>query len=299
MRAFWGWATKITDLGVVAEQCPYCERTEPCLLRSVCRTNYIFFLETPTGPEKERSCFCIGCHKAFPSEHWRYAEVIPIQEAKDLPPENLLARTNPVLADRLELKEQVSAMGCDARFAVAYEQLEQLRPGALRSGFLNQLLGWERLADEQRAVLVRQIGDRSRAWQLTRHVAAGFPRHASCLSVAVVALFVGLACLGVIAVQSRLWGHVLVVAGFLAGLVAAMPLYALFSLRVRGWTRKVLIPEAQYANVSLDCFVAVVDDMPGSPLQPGLTEELWPMKDQLESIREVLITEGKLESTAT
>jgi hypothetical protein len=45
--------------------------------------------------------------------------------------------------------------------------------------------------------------------------------------------------------------------------------------------------------------VAVVDDIPGSPLQPGLTEELWPMKVQLESIREVLITEGKLESTAT
>jgi hypothetical protein len=298
MRAIWGWATKITDLGVVAEQCPYCERTVPCLLRSVCRINYIFFLETTTGPERERSCFCTGCHKAFPGEHWRYAAVIPIQEAKNLPPENLLARTNPGLAERLELKEQVSALGGDARFAVAYEQLEQLRPGALRSGFLHQLLGWERLADEQRAVLGRQIGGRSRAWQLARHVAPGFPRHFGCLSVAVVALFVGLACLGVAAVRHWLWGYVLVVAGFVAGLVAAASLgHALFSLRVRGWTRKVLIPEAEYANVSLDCFVAVVDDIPGSRL--GLTEDLWPMKAQLEAIRGVLIAEGKPESTAT
>jgi hypothetical protein len=297
MRAFWGCATTITDLGVVAEQCPYCERIVPCLLRSVCRIHYAFFLET-TDPERERSCLCTDCHKAFPGEHWRYAAVLPIPEAKDLPPEDLLARTNPGLAERLEWKEQVSALGGDARFAVAYEQLEQLRPGALRSGLLRQLLGWDRLADEERAVLGRQIGGRSRAWQLARHVAPGFPRHFGCLAVVVVALFVGLACLGVAAVSHRLWGRVLVVAGFVAGLVAAVLLdHAFFSPRVRGWARKVLIPEAEEANVSLDCFVAVVDDIPES--RRGLTEDLWPMKDQLEAIRGVLIAEGKLGSTAT
>src|SRR5262249_33084134 len=256
----WGWATRITDLGVVAEQCPYCERTVPCLLRSVCRINYVFFLET-TGLEPERSCFCTGCHKAFPSEHWRYAAVLPIQEAKNLPPEDLLARTNPGLADRFALKEQVSALGCDARFAVAYEQLEQLRPGALRQGLLHQLLGWERLADEQRALLGQQIGGRSRAWQLARQIAPGFPHHAGCLLAAVVALMLGAAFLWVPAVRSWLWGSLLVVAGLGA---AALVGQALFSLRVREWTRKVLIPEAQDAKVSLDCFVAVVDDVPGS-----------------------------------
>jgi hypothetical protein len=289
MRAIWGWATRITDLGVVAEQCPYCERTMPCLLRSVCRINYVFFLET-SGLERESSCFCTGCHKAFPSEHWRYAAVLPIQEARNLPPEDLLARTNPGLADRFALKEQVSALGCDARFAVAYEQLEQLRPGALREGLLRQLLGWERLADEQRALLGQQIGDRSRGWQLARQIAPGFPPHPGCLPVAGVALIVGSAFLLVPTVRTWLLGSVLVVAGFGA---AALIAQALFSLRVREWTRKVLIPEAQDAKVSLDCFVAVIDDVPGSRL--GLTEELWPMKDQLETIRGVLIAEGKLE----
>jgi len=293
MRAIWGWATQITDLGVVAEQCPYCERTMPCILRSVSRIHYVFFLET-TGLERERSCYCTGCHKAFPSEHWRYAAVLPIQEAKNLPPEDLLARTNPGLADRLELKEQVSALGCDARFAVAYEQLEQLRPGALRKGLLCQLLGWERLTDEQRALLGQHIGGRSRAWRLARQIAPGFPRHAGCLSVAMVALIVGPTFLWVPPLRSWLWGSVLVVAGLIA---AALIDQARFSLRVRGWTRKVLIPEAQDTKVSLDCFVAVVDDVPGSRL--GLTEELWPMKDQLETIRGVLITQGKLDLTAT
>lgn len=291
-RAIWGWATEITDLGVVAEQCPYCERTVPCLLRSISRINYCFFVPT-TGLERERSCFCTDCHKAFPSEHWRYAAVIPIQEAKNLPPQEMLARTNPSLADRLELREQVSALGSDVRFAVAYEQLEQLRPGPLRRDLLQQLLGWERLADEQRAVLGQHIGGCSRAWQFARQIAPAFPVHAGCLSVAVVVLIVGPAFLWLAAVRKWGWAIVLAVAGF--G-VAAPIVHALFSLRVREWTRKVLIPEAQDANVALDCFVAVVDDVPGSRL--NLTEELWPMKDQLETIRGVLSAEGKLAATA-
>jgi hypothetical protein len=293
MRAIWGWATKITDLGVVAEQCPYCERTVPCLLRSVCRIHYVCFLET-TGLERDKSCLCTGCHQAFPSEHWRYAAVLPIEEAKNLPPEDLLARTNPGLADRFALKEQVHALGCDARFAVAYEQLELLRPGALRQGLLQQLLGWERLPDVQRALLGEQIGGRSRAWQLARQLAPGFPRHAGCLPLAVAALLVGPALLWVSAVRSWFWGSILVAAGFGAGVLIDQ---VLFSLWVREWTRKVLIPAAENANVSLDCFLTVVDDVPGSRL--GLTEDLWPMKDQLETIRGVLIAEGKLEATAT
>lgn len=288
MRTIWGWVSEITDLGVVAEQCPYCERTMPCLLRSVCRRNYVLFLET-TEPTRERSCFCTGCHMAFPSEHWRYAAVVSIPEAKVLPSEDLLARTNPGLAERLELKEQVSALGCDARFTVAYERLEQLRPGALRRRLLHQLLDWERLADQQRDLLGQQIGARSRAWQLARQIAPLFPGHAGCLSVAVVALIVGSAFLGMRAVRNWLWGSLLVAAGLGA---AALIDQAIFSLRVRQWTRKVLIPEAHDANVSLDCFVAVVEDVPGSRL--GLIEELWPVRDQLETIREVLIAEGKL-----
>ena len=60
-----------------------------------------------------------------------------------------------------------------------------------------------------------------------------------------------------------------------------------------------LIPEAQYADVSLDCFLAVVDDIPRSPSQRGLTEELSPLKDELEEIRGVLIAERMSESTGT
>jgi hypothetical protein len=289
MRSIWGAVTEISDLGVVAEHCPHCERLMSCLLRSVCRGDYVLFVKM-TAPPRESTCLCTGCLKAFPCDHfWRYAAVVPIQEAKTLPLEDLLARTNPVLAERLKFKEQVRALGGDARFAIAYEHLEAMRPGALRSDLLRQLLDWDRLEEEQRALLGQQIATRARAWQLARHLAPGFPRSAGCLTVTVAVLLVAQTFLWLPAIRDWLRGSVAVAASVI---VAMLFNQKLFRQAVRRWTRKVLIPESQDANVSLDCFLAVVDDIPGSRL--GLVEDLWPMKDQLETIRGVLVAEGKL-----
>src|SRR5262245_44104647 len=110
MRAIWGTIMEIRDLGVVAEYCPYCERLMSCLLRSVCRGDYILFLKV-TEPLQENSCLCTGCLKPFPCIQWRYAAAVPVQEAKTLPLDDLLTRTNPVLALRIQFKEQVGALG--------------------------------------------------------------------------------------------------------------------------------------------------------------------------------------------
>jgi hypothetical protein len=288
MRTIWGAVTEIRDLGVVAEHCPHCERLMSCLLRSVCRGDYVFFVKLPQALQ-ESSCLCTGCLKAFPCVYWRYAAVVPIEEAKVLPLDDLMARTNPVMAERLQFKEQVHALGGDARFAVAYEHLEAMRPGALRSELLRHLLDWDRLGEEQRALLGQQIGARARAWHFARQMAPGFPAHTGCLTVAAAALVVGLAFLCVPALRHWLWGTVTVA----ASLIAAASISSMLQTRcVCRWTRRVLITEAQAANLSLDCFVAVVDDVPGSRL--GLMEDLWPIKAQLETIRRVLIAEGKL-----
>src|SRR5580692_5876313 len=98
MPKIWGPVTEIRDLGVVADKCPYCDRIMCCLLRSVYRGHYVFFLKT-AAPTSETSCLCTGCHKAFHCEHWRYATHLPIQEAKACQVEDLLARTNPSLAE--------------------------------------------------------------------------------------------------------------------------------------------------------------------------------------------------------
>jgi hypothetical protein len=292
MPKFWGAATEITDLGVVAELCPHCDQIMPCLLRSVCRGYYACFVKT-TGPTIERSCLCTSCHKTFLGEHWRYAAVLPIGEAKALPPEELLARTNPVLAERIQLKYLVHALGGDRRFAVAYEQLEQMRPGALRSGLLQRLLAWDRLPEERRSFLAEQVAARARAWQFSRQIAPAFPDHSASLAAIVAALVMGPVFLWIPGARSWLWGSATVVAGLVAAWLVGEAIYI---RRVRRWTRQTLIPEAQDASISLDCLLDVVDDVPGSRL--GLMEELWPMKVQLETIRAVLTSDGILKPTA-
>jgi hypothetical protein len=241
------------------------------------------------APTKESGCLCTVCLKAFPCEPWRYAAVVPIREAKALPIEDLLARTNPGLAERLQLKEQISALGGDASFAVAYEQLESMRPGALRSRLLKQLLDWNGLTLEQRPLLGQQIAAQVRAWQFACRIVPAFPGHAGCLTAALAALVVWSAFLWVPATHSWQCGSITLVAGLGA---AALTRHLFLTRKVCQWTRKVLIPEAQDANVSLACLLAVVDDVPGSRL--GMAEELWPVKVELETIRRVLSAQGKL-----
>jgi hypothetical protein len=290
MPKFWGGATEIIDLGVVAELCPHCEQIMPCLLRSVCRGHYACFVKT-TGPTIERSCLCTGCHKPFVGEHWRYAAVLPIGEAKALKPEDLLARTNPCLAERIQLKEQVRALGGDHRFAVAYDQLEQMRPGSLRSGMLQQLLAWDRLPEKQRTHLAEQITARARAWQFSRQIALAFPEPTVSVPAVVAALVMGPVFVCIPGARTWLWGGATVVAGLVAAWLVGNTLYM---RRVRQWTRQTLIPEAQDANISLGCVLDVVDDVS----ELSLMQDLWPMKEQLETIRGVLTSEGILRPRA-
>src|SRR5262249_45583734 len=152
MGRIWGPVTEIRDVGVMAERCPHCERITACLLRSVQSGFSLFFLKT-FASFREASGFCTECHKAFHCDTWRYACVVPVKEARGLAIEELLIRTNPGLAERVQLKQQIAALGADARFAEAYQQLEEMHAGRLRSRLFEQLLNWERLAEEARTAL--------------------------------------------------------------------------------------------------------------------------------------------------
>jgi hypothetical protein len=225
----------------------------------------------------------------MPSQHWRYKTVLSIPEAKVLPSEELLVRTNPGLAERLRLKDQICALGGDAGFAVAYEQLESMRPGALRSKLLTQLLDWKGMTQKEQPLLGQHIATQVHAWQFACQVAPGFPDHAGSLVAALVALCVWSAFLWLPATHSWLWGSITLFAGLAA---AGFTRHLLLRRKVCQWTRKILIPEAQDANVCLKSLLAVVDDVPGSRL--AMMEELWPVKVELETIRRVLSAEQKL-----
>ncbi len=283
-----GPVTEVRELGVVAEQCPCCARVKSCTVRAVCQGWRFFFVKKAADP-KEISCVCGTCGTSFPCELWRYAMLLPAPQASALAVKDLLEQTNPRLAERLQLQEQVYSLGGDARFAAAYEQLEGMRPGELRSLLLQHLLVWDCLGEEQRARLVQRIGDCARAWLVARQVAPGFPEHAGTLPAFLAALAAWSAFAWAPAVRDWIWGPLVALAGCGA---AALTAHVLLKRRVRGWSREVLVPAAQRANVSLACFLGVVDDLPGT--RQHVMDDTWPLKDQVETIRGVLAADGRL-----
>jgi hypothetical protein len=206
--------------------------------------------------------------------------VVAIGEAKGLEIEELLTRTNPILAERVQMKELIASLGGDAHFAEAYQQLEEMRRGAVRSRLLEKLLDWERLDEEARIALAQQIADRARAWKFALHIAPGFPSHVGCLPGIVVGLVVWVFFF-VLALVVR--GRFMISASFLLGFGAAAVTGQFFlTPQIRRWTRAVLIPECGDANVSFASFAEVVDDLAGSTLDR--LEPLWPVKLNLETI---------------
>lgn len=280
MGSIWGPATEITDVGVMAERCPHCERITPCLLRSVRRSFFILFVKTASSA-RDNSGFCTECHKAFHCDPWRYVGVVALKEAKGLGIEELLTRTHPILAERVRMKELIAALGGDARFAEAHQQLEEMHSGELRSRLLEELHKWERLGEEARAALAQQIADRARAWKLALHLAPGFPSQVGCLPGIVAGLVVWLLLfVPGLMLRGRLLISVSFVLGFMA---AALTSQFLLEPLIRRWTRTVLIPECGDARVAFASFAEVVDDLAGSPLDR--LETLWYVKLHLETIR--------------
>lgn len=292
MRSIWGPATEITDVGVMAERCPHCERVTPCLLRSIRHSYFILFLRS-VSIAHENSGFCTECHKAFHCDPWRYVCVVAIGEAKSLGIEELLTRTNPSLAERVEMKELVAALGGDARFAEANQHLEEMRIGELRSRLLEKLLNWKRLDEEARSALTQRIADRSRAWKLALHIAPGFPSHVGCFPGLAAGLVVWLLFF-VLALAVR--GRLMVGASFFLGLAAAIiTRQFLLNPQIRRWTHNVLIPECCDAKVSIASFAEVVDDLAGTELDR--LEPLWPIKLNLETICHASKIEGELQES--
>ena len=289
MRRFFGAVTETKDLGVVAEQCPHCDSLKPCLLRIVSHGHYICLIKV-ADPARESSCLCTDCLKPFPGKpYWSYAEVVSIRDAVGADLDNLLTKTNPILADRIRLKEQIRELGGDERFAIAYENVEGMRPGRLRSRLLKNLVDWPKLTDMQRDEAAEEIGGLSRAWKFARHMAVGFPKSSGSLLFYLSLLIFALIVIGMLITRSWIWGGLLLA---MCVLISTVLESYLFKRSVAEWARRALVTEAQETKIPLAQFVAVVDDIPGCKL--GLTEDLWPLREQLPNIRQTLVAEGQL-----
>lgn len=284
MRTLFGTVNETKDLGAVAEHCPHCNALRCCLLRTVTQGHYICFAKI-TDPLRQSSCLCTDCLTPFSGKpRWSYAEVVPLRDARGMDLNELLTKTNPILADRIHLKETTGELGGDKRFTVAYENVEGMRPGSLHADLLRKLMEWPRLSELERDELEEEIGSLSRAWRFASEMAIGFPKSSGSVAFFLSAPIFGLILIGTLVTRKWLWGGLLLAASVI---IAAALESLLLTRSVRKWTLQALVPEAQKANVDLDRFAAVVDDIPST--KRGLTEDLWPMKDQLDNIRATLI----------
>jgi hypothetical protein len=289
MWIIWGPTSDVKDLGIVAERCPRCGSVSPCRVVGRSQGFHVYFI-TLASAVTDAVCTCGSCGAQFRCELWRYKGTVPDTEASALPMETLLERTNPTLKERLGWEQRLAEYGTDPQFTAALRSVEQLMPGGLRKGLMDDLLRWGQINERQRATLVRDADRSAHALQFARSVATRLPKAAGCLVGSLISLAVWSAFLWAPAVRDLQWGALTLLAGAAAG---AATWHAILRRRVLRWTKEVLVPESQKAGVDLRQFIAVLGDLPAPG--PHSVHELRDLKEQEGTIRQELKRLGEVD----
>ncbi len=283
----YGRYTDPREMGVVADQCPHCDRLSPCSITGYYRRTHLYFI-TFSEHVASGECCCGACGNRFPREVGQYREIVPAGEAATMMIETLLERTNPDLKDRLLWAQQRRALAEDERFESANQSIEQLRPGPLRTELQEALRQWGQLSEEQRTELRHTATESVRALHFAESVASQLPGPVGCLPACLACLAVWSAFLWTSAGRRLLWSVALVFAGFAAG---AVVLQHLFNRRVRRWTREVLIPEGETWGVDFGRLIAILKDLADSSYRAR--DELDGWRANARTLIKGLVAAGK------
>jgi hypothetical protein len=232
-------------MALIADLCPHCRRITRCNVVERGGIAGGIFLGVPLVlPLSSVSCTCGECGFEFRSESWDHGRTVSPAVAALLDIEALLARTNPVLKEKLTL----STLQADPRLSGAVALLGRLAPGSLRTALKGALLRWSSLDDDRQDRFVASVGDCSQALDFARAMAGRYPFGAvGCLAGILGCVGVWSGCLLVHGSNLTLWGWVAVAAG---GLMAGGLLNALFGNKRDGrWVKGVLMPEARRSGI--------------------------------------------------
>jgi hypothetical protein len=282
---FSGSYAREKEFGVVAEYCPYCERVAACLVTAYVEgwhINGVPAVSTSTDP----TCLCGLCGGHFPCQLWKYAGTISADEARSLPAEALLERTNPALKERLEWKRRRHEFGTDPRFVTALDEIDRLRPAGLRVQLLDEMKRWAAMTEAQRDDVAKRVEQCVRASDLAAASAKRFPRQAGCLPASLLCLAVWSAFYWAPGVRALYAGVGVTFAGLFAG---ASVSHWLMARKVRRWAREVLIPAGKAEGIRFPSFLAVLG---GQPSGLRVYDETQPMRDHIEDIRAELLKAG-------
>jgi hypothetical protein len=273
-------------MALIADLCPNCQRVTRCHV--VERGGVVggVILGVPfVLPTSSVSCSCGECGCEFASQTWDHQKSLSPGEAKSLDIETILSLTNPALKEQVTLSrlKDVPELGG------AFQLLEQLRPGTLRTALKDSLLQWPSLDEGRRERFLADTNDCAEALRFVRHQAGRFRTGVvGCLGGILGCAGVWSGCVVAFGTQLSVWEWLGVVgAGAMAGsLLSAL----LWSGRNRRWLRAVLIPEADRAGIRLGWLLAVLE---GSGPSKGGEDELASLRELAPAIRAELAASGK------
>src|SRR5262249_29785827 len=156
-------------MALIADLCPHCRRITRCNVVERGGIAGGVLLGVPLVlPLSSVSCTCGECGFEFRSEFWDHGRTVSPAEAAPLDIEALLARTNPVLKEKLTLSE----LQANPRLGGAFDLLGRLAPGGLRTALKDALLRWPGLDEGRRERFLASVGDCSRALDFGRSMAS-------------------------------------------------------------------------------------------------------------------------------
>jgi hypothetical protein len=242
-------------------------------------------------PLSSVSCTCGECGFEFHSEFWDHGRTVSPAEAALLDIEALLGHTNPALKEKLTLSE----LQGNPRLSEAFDLLERLAPGSLRTALKDALLRWPTLLDEGRQDrFLASVGDCSRALVFARSMAARYRFGVvGCLTGLLVCVGVLAGCLIVLGTDLTFRGWTAVFAGgfVTGGLLSTL----LWGNRDRRWVKGVLLPEARRSGIRPEALLAVLE---GGVTSHQVEDELNLLRQVAPAIRAELAASGKTSGIA-
>jgi hypothetical protein len=273
-------------MALIADLCPHCRRITRCnVVEQTALAGGVILGVPVVLPLSSVSCTCGECGCEFRSEFWDHGRIVSPAEAASLDIEALLGLTNPTLKEKLTLSE----LQTNPRLSGAFELLEQLAPGSLRTALKDALLRWPSLDEGRQDCFLANVDDCSRALGFARTMAGRY-------SFGVMGCLAGLlGCFGVWAGCLLVLGSNLTLRGwagvFVGGFVAGGLLSALFWGKRDGrWVRGVLLPEARRSGIRPEALLAVLEGG-GSPQQ--VEDELHLLRPLAPALRAELAASGK------
>jgi hypothetical protein len=274
-------------MALIADLCPNCQRITRChVVERVSVTAGMIFGIPFVLPASSTGCSCGECGFAFRSQTWNHEKTVSPAEAVSLDIEALLSMTNPALKETLTL----SGLKANPRLSMAFDLLEQLTPGSLRTALKDALVLWPSLDEARQERFLAKINHCAEALRFARSMAGRY-------TTGVVGCLAGtLGCAGVWSGLLLAFGTRLSILGWLgiigAGILAGSLLSRLlWSGRDRRWVREVLLPEADRAGIHLGWVPAILEG--GGAFKRG-GDELGHLRELAPAIRAEMPSSGKV-----